>query len=97
MLNSDEFFFQKDTIKIIAKAFESSNADLVYAKGLYVDKENPTRIECIYPSRIFRKRFLSFGWIPLHTTIFVRRKVFEKYGMYYLGYTIASDYEISLR
>lgn len=97
ILNSDDFFFHKDTIKNIANAFESSNADLVYAKGLFVDKENPSRIKRIYPSNVFRKRFLSFGWIPLHTTIFVRREIFEKYGMYNPGYTIASDYEISLR
>ena len=97
ILNSDDFFFQKDTIKNIANAFESSNADLVYAKGLFVDKENPARIKRIYPSKIFRKRFLVFGWIPLHTTIFVRREIFEKYGLYNPGYTIASDYEISLR
>ena len=97
ILNSDDFFFHKDTLKNIANSFESSNADLVYAKGLFVDKENPNRIKRIYPSRAFRKRFLYFGWIPLHTTIFVRREIFEKYGMYNPGYTIASDYEISLR
>ena len=97
ILHSDDFFFQKDTLKNIAKAFESSNADLVYAKGLFVDKENPAKIKRIYPSNEFRKRLLSFGWIPLHTTIFVRREIFEKYGMYNPGYSIASDYEISLR
>ncbi|CAM4099737.1 glycosyltransferase family 2 protein [Gillisia limnaea] len=97
ILHSDDLFFQVDTIRNIANAFESSNADLVYAKGLFVDKENPEKIKRIYPSKIFRKRFLLYGWIPLHTTIFVRREIFEKYGMYDPGYSIASDYEISLR
>jgi glycosyltransferase len=97
ILHSDDLFFQVYTIRNIANAFESSNADLVYAKGLFVDKENPEKIKRIYPSKIFRKRFLSYGWIPLHTTIFVRREIFEKYGMYNPVYTIASDYEISLR
>lgn len=97
ILHSDDFFFHKDTIKNIANAFDSSHADLVYAKGLFVDKENPARIKRIYPSGIFRKRFLPFGWIPLHTTIFVRREIFEKYGLYNPEYAIASDYDISLR
>ena len=40
---------------------------------------------------------LFFVWIPLHTTIFVKKEVFDKYGLYLENYKIASDYEISLR
>jgi len=97
ILNSDDFYYQPDTIKNVIEAFQSSGADLVYAKGLFVDKENPEKVKRMYPSKPFRKRFLYFGWIPLHTTIFVRQEIFKKYGLYNPGYSIASDYEISLR
>lgn len=97
ILNSDDFFYQPDTIKNVIEAFQSSGADLVYAKGLFVDKENPEKVKRMYPSKPFQKRFLYFGWIPLHTTIFVRQEIFKKYGYYNPGYSIASDYEISLR
>jgi len=97
ILNSDDFFYQPDTIEIVVEAFKYSGADLVYAKGLFVDQKNPEKIKRIYPSKPFHKRFLFFGWIPLHTTIFVRKEVFQIYGLYNSGYTIASDYEISLR
>lgn len=97
ILNSDDFFYEPETISKIASAFQISGADLVYAKGLFVDKENVTKIKRIYSSKPFVKRSLFFGWIPLHTTIFVRRQVFEKYGFYNPQYSIAGDYEISLR
>ncbi|WP_231563315.1 glycosyltransferase family 2 protein [Salegentibacter sp. Hel_I_6] len=97
ILNSDDFFYKPDTIKKVVAAFKISNADLVYAKGLFVDQKNPEKVKRMYSSKPFNKRFLFFGWIPLHTTIFVRKEVFQKYGMYNSGYTIASDYEISLR
>lgn len=97
ILNSDDFFYSSETIQKIADAFTFSGADLVYAKGLYVDQENLSKVKRVYPSKPFRERYLSFGWIPLHTTIFVKREVFQKYGVYHQGYTIASDYEISLR
>lgn len=97
ILNSDDFFYEKDTLKKIAEAFKTSGADLVYAKGLFVDKDNTEKVKRIYSSKPFRKKYLSFGWIPLHTTIFVRREIFEKFGGYNAGYRIASDYEISLR
>jgi len=97
ILNSDDFFSTPEVLSEIAAAFHTSQADLVYAKGLFVDKDRPEKIKRMYPSNAFRKWFLSFGWIPLHTTIFVKKEVFEKYGEYNPGYTIASDYEISLR
>lgn len=97
ILNSDDFFYEPDTLKKVAEAFLSSRADLVYAKGLFVDKNRPEKIKRVYSSKPFNKEYLAFGWIPLHTTIFVRREIFEQYGLYNAGYTIASDYEISLR
>jgi len=54
-------------------------------------------ISRIYKAKPFKKNYLNFGWIPLHTTIYVRREIFEKYGYYDECYSIASDYEISLR
>lgn len=97
ILNSDDLFYAPDTIQKIADAFISSRADLVYANGLFVDQEDVSKVKRLYPSKPFRKRYLNFGWIPLHTTIFVRKEVILKNGLYKCGYKIASDYEISLR
>jgi glycosyltransferase len=97
ILHSDDLFYDSETISKVVSVFENTNADLVYAKGKYVSKENINKVKRIYPSNPFVKRRLIFGWIPLHTTIFVRREVFEKYGLYEEDYRIAGDYEISLR
>lgn len=96
ILNSDDLFFETRTIEKIAEAF-SSKTDIVYANGLYVDQTNLSKVKRIYPSRPFKKKYLRFGWIPLHPTIYVRREIFLKYGYYNPGFIIASDYEISLR
>lgn len=97
ILNSDDFFSQPDTVKKIVNGFLISGADLVYAKGLYVDREKPSKIKRIYSSGPFKKGYLAYGWIPLHTTIFVRKEIYGIYGEYNSNYRIASDYEISLR
>lgn len=97
ILNSDDFFYSQDTLGKIVNGFLISGADLVYAKGMFVDKDDPSRVKRIYTSGPFKKQYLGFGWIPLHTTIFVRKEIFSRFGGYNSGYTIASDYEISLR
>src|SRR5690606_25753367 len=50
-----------------------------------------------YRSSHFRPWKLRFGWMPPHPATFVRREVYEKYGLYSLNYRIASDYEIFVR
>lgn len=107
ILHSDDFFYEPGTIQKVVTAFQVSGADLIYADGQYVSPLNPPKgdlkqgkqlkVRRIYRSKSFRKRYLPFGWIPLHTTIYVRKEVFEKYGLYEEHYRIASDYEISQR
>lgn len=55
------------------------------------------KIKRIYNAKPFKKWYLYFGWIPLHTTIAVKKDVFDRFGLYKDQYRIASDYEISLR
>lgn len=97
VLHSDDLYYNNNTLQSIAQSFLDSKADLVYANGQYVDKADTSKVKRIYRSMPFRKIFLYFGWIPLHTTIYVKRDVFFKHGLYDEAYSIAGDYDISLR
>ncbi len=110
ILHSDDAFASTDTISRYAAEFIRSNADVVYANGVYIQRQEvrgewrevrgerqEVRVKRIYNSAPFKPWYLYLGWIPLHTTIMVRREVFDNYGLYDESYSIASDYEISLR
>jgi glycosyltransferase len=97
ILHSDDFFYETSSVENIVNAFNASKADLLCANGMYVERENIENIKRIYKAKPYKKRYLNFGWIPLHTTIYVKTEVFQKFGLYDESYSIASDYEISLR
>lgn len=40
---------------------------------------------------------LRFGWLPGHPTFYVKRSVYEKYGLYKEDYRVAADYEFMVR
>ena len=40
---------------------------------------------------------LKKGWMPPHPTLFIRKEIFNKYGLYKTDLRIASDYEMILR
>lgn len=63
-----------------------AHADLVYVEGDRVIRE----------WRMGQGR-LSEGWMPGHPTLFLRREVYEKYGLYDTSYHCAADYEFMVR
>lgn len=63
-----------------------AHADLVYVEG----------------ERIIRKwrmgqGRITQGWMPGHPTLFLRRVIYEKYGLYDTHYSCAADYEFMVR
>lgn len=97
ILHSDDLFYETTSVEKIVQAFKDSKADLLYANGMYVERKNIKNVKRIYKAKPYKSQYLNFGWIPLHTTIYVKKEVFQEYGVYDESYMIASDYEISLR
>jgi len=97
VLHSDDLFYEPDTVSKVVAEFQKSQADLVYANGMYVPREDVSQIKRVYKAKPFFKYYMNFGWIPLHTTIYVKRELFDQYGLYDDSFAIASDYDISLR
>lgn len=63
-----------------------AHADLVYVEG-----ERIVRQWHMGEGRI------SEGWMPGHPALFLRRSVYEKYGLYDTSYHCAADYEFMVR
>lgn len=97
LLHADDLYYTTDVVADVVSRFNETSADLVYGNGVYVSPDDLTKVKRVYRSNNFKKWFLPFGWIPLHTTIYVKRTLLEQYGLYETQYTIAGDYEISLR
>ena len=54
-------------------------------------------IKRYWKSGNYDPRKFSWGWMPPHPTFFVRKSVYEKYGLFNLDLGTAADYELMLR
>ncbi len=93
-LHSDDFFAYNEVLTDVMREFEKG-ADIVYGDVLYVFPDG--KIWRYWRAGKFSRRKLRFGWMPPHTTFFVRRSLYEKYGLYREDMRIAADYEMVLR
>jgi glycosyltransferase len=97
ILNSDDFYASSDVLSWVAKTFKDPSIDCCYGDLLYVDATDTARITRSWKSGEFNHRNFYWGWMPPHPTFFVRREVYEKYGMFSLNLGSAADYELMLR
>lgn len=97
LMHSDDTFYDSEIVSKIAKAFEQNQPDIVYGNGIYVDENNHEKLVRNWISGNYNKKKMKRGWLPLHPTVYVKREVFEKIGLYDESYRIAADSDMLVR
>ncbi len=97
LLHADDIFFDYKTLSNIADKIKRNKLDGAYG-GVYFSKKNNLKIiNRIWESETFKRKKLYYGWMPPHTSLFVKKNIFTKIGFYSNKYRISSDYEFILR
>jgi len=97
LLNSDDFYPHDGVIRRVVDEFQNKSVDIVYGDLLYVSQSDTKKITRRYSSKKFSPLGLSYGWIPAHPTVFVRRTVYENFGLFDKTFKIAGDFEFLAR
>lgn len=96
-LHSDDFFADAKAIENIVAKFIASSADGVYGDLEYVQSQDVTKIVRYWKSKSFERKNLKKGWMPPHPTLFLKKEVYAKHGLFDLSYSISGDYDFMLR
>ncbi len=97
LMHSDDFYADDRALERIAEAFANPEVDGVYGDLQYVAGEMPHRVVRHWRSGEYSRLKLGRGWMPPHPTLYLRRKVFHRWGLYDTSYQIAADYDAMLR
>ena len=97
ILNADDFYFSNDTLSKVVEAFSDEDVDAVYGDLVYVDRNNTGKVIRAWRSGEYQSCKFYQGWMPPHPTFFVRRRVYERYGLFNPELGTAADYELMLR
>lgn len=97
ILNSDDFYIDEHVIEKIVKEFEEKGVDSVYADLVYVEPENIEKVVRYYDSSTCTPENFQYALYPAHPTFFVKRWVYDKYGVFKTDYKIGADFDIMAR
>lgn len=110
ILNADDMFESENTLAHVVEAFRSGGdesggvesggvgerVDCVYADIRFV-KDDLQTTNRYYSAKHWKPWMLQWGKMPPHPSVYIKRKLFERHGLYKLGYDIAADYELLVR
>ncbi len=93
-LHSDDVFTDNLVIESVRKRFIETNADAVYGDLDYVSED----------LRVIKRKWRSgeaagftSGWMPPHPTLYVKKEIFDRVGLFRTDMGSAADYEWMLR
>ena len=95
VLNSDDRFHSNSSMTKIAEAL--SEHHMVHGSVNYVAKHSSNRVVRIWTAEPRPDDGFKSGWMPAHTSFFVRRAVCDAVGEFDLNYSISADYDWMIR
>jgi len=97
ILNSDDFYAGDQVLVRVQEAFQDPNIKAVYGDLDYVDPEDTGKVIRKWRSGPYERDRFRYGWMPPHPTFFVRRELYDQYGLFDLSFRTSADYELMLR
>jgi glycosyltransferase len=96
ILNSDDLFAHDQVLSAVAAAFADEAVEAVYGDIRYFSTD-PQQATRYWPSGEYDPKKLAGGWTIPHPALFLRKSVYDKYGLFDTSFRLAGDYEFILR
>jgi glycosyltransferase involved in cell wall biosynthesis len=96
-LNADDVYAGPTVVQAVHEVFLRSQTSAVFGDVDFVRPEDPGRVVRHYSSRNFSARRLRYGWMPAHPSLFLERRLIDRFGGFDPTYRIAGDFELVAR
>lgn len=97
LVHSDDVLYSNTIISEIVTRFKETAADFLYGDGIFVSPTNGNKVIRKWIGGTYRLWKVRNGWLPLHTSCYVSKRIIDLKGLYNETYRIASDSDFLLR
>ena len=96
ILHADDIFLDAKVISDVIQNLQRTGSDLCFSDLVIVDKVSGKVLRYVR-GRYFRRWMLRIGLHPPHPTIFLKRSLFNEFGLFSTNYQIAGDFDFMVR
>ena len=97
LLHSNDIYYDNKVLDNVVNAFTTYETMIVYGDLLYVKKNNIDSVLRFWKPKSFVNRSFLKGWHPPHSSFFVQKELFNKYGFYKTNIGNSADVELMYR
>lgn len=97
ILNADDFYPSENILEKVIGTLDNSEIDACYGDLCYVNANNKDKIIRYWRAGEYTPGKFYWGWMPPHPTFFVKKKIYDQYGLFNTRLGTAADYELMLR
>lgn len=87
----NDLFLTKDAVSLMIEAIDREHADGAHADLIYATDKKVKRYWRMRHGKI------KWGWMPGHPTLYLKREIYQRYGVYNEKYKCSADYEFMVR
>ncbi len=96
ILHSDDLFYDNSVVSDMMNRVSETNAEICFSDMVIVDS-SLKKVLRYYMSSYFSPWMFRIGWMPPHPTCFIKKSLFDEFGLYSLDYKIAGDFDFLVR
>ncbi|MEM7656646.1 MAG: glycosyltransferase family 2 protein [Bacteroidota bacterium] len=97
LLNADDLYAHESAVSQVMAAFQAHDVDSVYGDLVYIKDEDLSTVVRYFPGKDFQPAKLKKGMMPPHPTFFVKRKWYDKAGVFDTDFKICADFDFMVR
>jgi glycosyltransferase involved in cell wall biosynthesis len=97
ILNSDDFYPNNFILSNVAKTFVNNQCDAIYGDLVYVRGYDKNKIVRYWQAGDYSALKIKNGWMLPHPTFFVKKSIYDRFGLYNTELKSAADYEMILK
>ena len=96
ILHSDDRFCSSHVCSNIMRYMKKTGSEICFSDAviLHSDLRREYRY---YRAKYFKRWMLRLGWMPPHPSIFIKKNLFDEFGLYSNDYQIAGDFDFLVR
>ncbi len=87
----NDLFLTKSAVSLMVSAIVDNNADGAHADLVYASDDKIKRYWKMGTGKLIQ------GWLPGHPTLYLKRDIYDKFGLYNINYKCSADYEFMVR
>ncbi|HTJ97637.1 MAG TPA: glycosyltransferase family 2 protein [Rhodocyclaceae bacterium] len=96
-LNADDIYADPQVLERVASVMQEKDLDALLGDTDFVSPDQPSRSLRRYRSDRFRPDRIAWGWMPAHPAMFLRKRIYDQFGLFRTDYRIAGDFELVAR